>query len=270
VRRERRLPRAELDRLLGRVHREPACEDVERLVLVVMDVQRRHVLVRCPRLDDRQRVLRNVDAHPRHREPAIHRDLLSPKLHFGAYDNLRTGALSRDDLTFISYSVLALIGRSGASPHDLVRMVESGGRVYRAAAASQYYAEPKRLERLGYLSSAKEPGRTRDRTVYRLTDAGLAALRAWGKEPASFPRIAGDLTVKLIGADLIGEAEARASILALRDELDLVRDELTAAEERAAAIPHRTKYLLLSHRLARRVVEAYDEWLDDVEHELES
>jgi PadR family transcriptional regulator, regulatory protein AphA len=178
--------------------------------------------------------------------------------------------LSRDDLTFISYSVLALIGRGGASPHDLVRIVESGGRVYRAAAASQYYAEPKRLERLGYLSSSKEPGRTRERTVYQLTDAGLAALREWGKEPASFPRIAGDLTVKLIAADLIGEANVRGSILALRGELDLVRDELAAAEKRAAEIPHRTKYLLLSHRLARRVADTYEEWLDDVERELES
>ena len=46
------------------------------------------------------------------------------------------------------------------------------GRINHAAAPSQYYAEPKRLERLGLLTSSKEPGRTRERTVYRLTDAG--------------------------------------------------------------------------------------------------
>jgi hypothetical protein len=33
------------------------------------------------------------------------------------------------------------------------------GRVYWTAAESQYYAEPKRLERLGYVTSRKEPGR---------------------------------------------------------------------------------------------------------------
>ena len=41
--------------------------------------------------------------------------------------------------------------RGGAGPHDLVRMVRQG-RVYESAAESQYYAEPKRLELLGYLS----------------------------------------------------------------------------------------------------------------------
>ena len=86
--------------------------------------------------------------------------------------------MSRDDLTFISYSVLTLVGRGGASPHDFVCMVEGGGRIYRSASASHYYAEPKRLERLGYLSSSKEPGRTRERTVYQLTGKGLDALRA--------------------------------------------------------------------------------------------
>ena len=166
--------------------------------------------------------------------------------------------------------MLALIGRNGASAHDLVRMVESGGHVYRAAAASQYYAEPKRLARLGYLAATKEPGRTRERTVYHLTEAGIRALREWGKEPASFPRIAGDLTVKLLAADLIGEPESRAAILGLRDDLARVRAELDDAEERAHAIPHRTRYLLLNHRLARRVVDAYDSWLEDVERELDS
>lgn len=177
--------------------------------------------------------------------------------------------MSTDGLTFISYSVLALIGRGGASAHDLVQMVEAGGKVYRSASPSQYYAEPKRLEHLGYLSATKEPGRTRERTVYRLTDRGLAALQAWGERPAEFPRIGGEPTIKLIGADLIGEAATRASLLALRDEIAELRAEIAAGEERAAAFPHRRKYLLLNHRLGHTVLDAYERWLDEVERELE-
>ena len=172
--------------------------------------------------------------------------------------------MSRDDLTFISYSVLTLVGRGGASPHDLVRMVEGGGRVYRSAAPSQYYAEPKRLEQLGYLSASKEPGRTRERTVYHLTDRGLAALRAWMDEPAAFPRVTGEPIVRLLAADLVGEGATRASLLAMRAELEEARRELDLAEDRAETIPHRSKYLLLNHALARRIVAAYDEWLDEV------
>ena len=62
------------------------------------------------------------------------------------------------------------------APHDLVRMAHRG-RIYSYDAPSQYYAEPKRLARLGYLSARKEPGKTRERTHYTLTAKGLDALR---------------------------------------------------------------------------------------------
>ena len=62
--------------------------------------------------------------------------------------------MSRDDLTPFSYVVLVLIGDGGAGAHDLVRMGRRGG-VYSTAADSQYYAEPKRLERLATSGRAK-------------------------------------------------------------------------------------------------------------------
>lgn len=175
--------------------------------------------------------------------------------------------MSRDDLTFISYTVLVLVGRGGASAHDLVRMMHTG-RIYQAGAPSQYYAEPKRLERLGLLVSAKEPGRTRERTVYRLTEAGLAALRAWMEGPTPFPRVPGEAPVRAIATDLVGEAAVRRSLLAMRAELADLRESIGEAEERAETIPHRTKYLLLGHGLARHVLDAYERWLDEVEREL--
>ena len=96
--------------------------------------------------------------------------------------------MASPDLTPFSYVVLTLVGRNGAGPHDLVRMARQG-RVHWSAAESQYYAEPKRLEKLGYLRAEKRPGRTRERTQYTLTDAGRAALMEWAAEPARFPRI---------------------------------------------------------------------------------
>jgi DNA-binding PadR family transcriptional regulator len=175
--------------------------------------------------------------------------------------------LSSPDLTFISYSVLVLVGSQGASAHDFVRMM-SGGRIYHAASPSQYYAEPKRLEALGYLTSAKEPGRTRDRTVYHLTERGLDALREWMTHPAALPRLTGEPVIRLLAADLVGEAPVRASLLALREEIAELRVELAEAELRAQTLPHRTKYLLLNHGLARRMFDTYEAWLDDVEREL--
>jgi DNA-binding PadR family transcriptional regulator len=163
--------------------------------------------------------------------------------------------------------VLALVGREGASPHDLVRMVRDG-RIYQAAAPSQYYAEPKRLERLGLLTSTKEPGRTRERTVYRLTDAGVAALRDWIAQPSPLPRLAGEPPVRIISADLTGEGPVRDSLLAMRAEIAEMRAGSDALEERAKALPHRQKYLVLNARLANHVLDGYERWLDEIEREL--
>ena len=176
--------------------------------------------------------------------------------------------MASDNLTLISYTVLALVGRGGAGPADLVRMMRVG-RIYHAAAESQYYAEPKRLERLGLLTSTREPGRTRPRTVYRLTEAGRAALAEWMTTRTQVPRLAGEPPVRVLSTDLVGEPAVRASLLAMRGEIEELRRDLDDAEERAQDIPHRTKYLLLSHGLARHVLQAYEAWLQEVERELE-
>jgi DNA-binding PadR family transcriptional regulator len=166
--------------------------------------------------------------------------------------------MSSDRLTPISYAVLVLVGRGGAGPHDLVRMMRQG-RIYESAAESQYYAEPKRLERLGYLRSERVPGRTRERTHYVLTEKGIDALRRWMAERPQHPQLGADPILRLLAADLVGEQPVKDNLLSMRRDV---------ADEVAGTLPHREKYLRLNHRLARRVVDAYDEWLRDVEREL--
>ena len=62
-------------------------------------------------------------------------------------------------LTDLSFVVMNLIGRNGAGPHDLVQMARRGQRLYWAGAESKIYAEPKRLEKLGYLAPRRCPAR---------------------------------------------------------------------------------------------------------------
>jgi PadR family transcriptional regulator AphA len=170
-------------------------------------------------------------------------------------------------LTPFSYVVLTLVGQGGAGPHDLVRMARAG-RVYWDAAESQWYAEPKRLEALGHLAARKEPGKTRPRTHYTLTEKGRQALAEWMTHPARFPRIQHEAVCRLLAADLVGEEAVRESLQPLRKEIAEISAQLAKAEAVAATIPNREKYLLLNHRLARAIVQAHADWLDDVDEEL--
>src|SRR5262245_29069824 len=173
------------------------------------------------------------------------------------------------DLNNVSYVTLALIGDGGASPHDLVDMNRRGGQIYYAVAASRLYAEPKRLEQLGYVRSEKRPGKTRERTFYTLTPKGREALREWLAEPPSPPRIQNEAVLKLLAGDVLGDDQKLVeTLLTLREELDDQAARLVQARTALEALPHRRPYLLLIHELGRRLIQLQREWLDDVEREL--
>jgi len=171
------------------------------------------------------------------------------------------------DLSLFSYEILGLVGHEGAGPHDLRRMARSG-RMLAWAGESQYYTEPKRLARLGYLSARKEPGKTRERTVYTLTDRGLEALRAYARTPVTFTPLKSDPLLRLLICDLAGEPVTRASMATLRDDIADLEQRLDDAERRAARLPHREKYLKIAVGFLRRYLELHDDLIDQVEREL--
>jgi DNA-binding PadR family transcriptional regulator len=170
----------------------------------------------------------------------------------------------------LSYAILALVGERGASAHDLVDYVGRGGPAFWTSAPSQIYAEPKRLEQLGWVSATDEPGKTRSRRVYRLTDAGRGALRDWAVRPAPYAEIRDQAHVRLLAGDMLDDQEIVASLVAMRPELDAVEALLAQSEHSAIGLPHRTRYLLLAQSLGRHLVTAYRAWIDEVERELDN
>lgn len=175
--------------------------------------------------------------------------------------------MSRNELTLFSYEILGLVGRTGVGPHDLRRMVRRG-RMLDWAGESQYYTEPKRLAKLGYLDARKERGRTGDRTVYTLTDKGLEALRDYARTPVGFTPLKSEALLRLLIADLVGEAPTRQSIAALRGDIADLSARLDEAEASAEALPHRRKYLLLVVGFLRRLLELHLDLVAEVEREL--
>jgi DNA-binding PadR family transcriptional regulator len=170
-------------------------------------------------------------------------------------------------LGLFSYEILGLVGRDGAGPHDLLRMARRG-RILDWAGESQYYVEPKRLARLGYLEAHKEPGRTRPRTVYSLTEKGLSALRDWARTPVTLTPVKSEPLLRLLIADLVGDDVTRESMATLRDDIADVVERLDASAAAANALPHRGKYLLLVNDFLRRLADLHLELVDEVEREL--
>jgi DNA-binding PadR family transcriptional regulator len=177
--------------------------------------------------------------------------------------------LSSDSLTPFSHVILVLVGEHGAGAHDLRRMAERGGRLYWAAAPSQFYAEPKRLARLGYLDAHDEPGKTNRRVRYTLTDRGRRALRDWLATPVGFPRIQHEAAVRMLVADLVEPAVMRNALAGLSRELDELERLLGEGETIARELPHRERWLAINHRLSRRLLDAHRAWIAEIEATLE-
>jgi len=176
-------------------------------------------------------------------------------------------SLVNSELGLFSYEILGLVGNGGAGAHDLLRMAKQG-RILDWAGESQYYVEPKRLAELGYLDAHKEPGRTRERTVYSLTDAGRQALADYARTPVTVTPLKSEPLLRLLICDLVGEEVTREGLVSLRDDVADLRRRLEDAERTAAELPHREKYLLLVNDFLRGLLDLHEHLVDEVERVL--
>jgi DNA-binding PadR family transcriptional regulator len=175
--------------------------------------------------------------------------------------------MQRPELSLFSYEVLGLVGRDGAGAHDLLRMARRG-RFLDWAGESQYYVEPKRLAKLGYLEARSAPGQTRPRTVYTLTDKGIEALREYGRTPVTVTPLKSEPLVRLLIADLVGEKATRESMATLREDITDLIERLDESMQGLEALPHRRKYLTIVYGFLRRWVDLHLELVEEVETEL--
>jgi PadR family transcriptional regulator AphA len=175
--------------------------------------------------------------------------------------------LSSDRLHPFSYVILVLVGPGGAGPHDLRRAAEQG-RFYWEAAPSQWYAEPKRLAKLGYLEAAKQPGQTRQRTHYTLTRQGREAVDAWVRTPTPLPRMQHETIVRLLAADMVDPRAVLEGLPALREEVETALARLMGARRFWEELPNRADLLQANERYAEKLLRLQLSWLDDAEQTL--
>jgi DNA-binding PadR family transcriptional regulator len=171
------------------------------------------------------------------------------------------------ELSLFSYEILGLVGRQGVGAHDLLRMVKRG-RILAWAGESQYYVEPKRLAKLGYLDACREPGKTRDRTIYSLTEKGRQALAEYAATPATVLPFKSDALLRLLICDLVGEQATLESLGALRGDVADLRARLDETKRSAQELPHRERYLLIATDFLDGLLDLHDELVEKAEREL--
>jgi DNA-binding PadR family transcriptional regulator len=178
-----------------------------------------------------------------------------------------TRSLINEELTLFSYEILGLVGSTGSGAHDLLRLARRG-RILAWAGESQYYVEPKRLARLGYLEARKEPGKTRERTVYTLTAKGRRALADYARTPVTVTPLKSEALLRLLICDLVGEEVTRESMATLRTDIADLERRLDDAERTARELPHRAKYLLMVIEFLRGLLDLHEQLVDEVERDL--
>lgn len=167
-------------------------------------------------------------------------------------------------LSAFSCFVLAVIGRDGLSGPELVRKISDGAPFFWTGAGSHVLRTARRLARDGYLQTRTEPAKTRPRTVFELTEDGLAAFRAWQAEPSSFPEIHHEAAIRLWASDLGDPATVLQSLRSLRDQLPALR-AIVDSHDTDTDFPNRDRALRLNQSLARRLIDAHEDWIADVE-----
>ena len=103
--------------------------------------------------------------------------------------------------------------------------------------------------------------------MYTLTDKGLEAVD-YARTPVSFTPLKSEPLLRLLIADLVGEAATRESMATLREDPADLEARLDQTEASAAGLPHRSKYLLLATGFLRQLLDLHTQLVDDVEREL--
>ncbi|MEU6882691.1 PadR family transcriptional regulator [Streptomyces sp. HUAS MG47] len=164
--------------------------------------------------------------------------------------------------------LLALLARGPAHGYELKQDLEQLlGAAYPPTNVGQIYVTLGRLEKSGLIEGEEIAQESRpNKKIYRLTDAGQEALRAWFDETADEPRVRDEFFMKLALAPRTGLADQIALINKQRREyLTTMRNlsKLAATENRDNRIAH----LLIEGAMLH--LQADLDWLERCQEELE-
>jgi DNA-binding PadR family transcriptional regulator len=121
------------------------------------------------------------------------------------------------DLSPTAYVILGMVSREARSGYEIKAAVDESTRFFWAASYGQIYPELKRLSKAGLLEGVDAPRGERKRTIYAITDAGMAALKDWLRQPPQTSEMREEGLLKLFFSGVLPPEEALATLRVMRE-----------------------------------------------------
>jgi PadR family transcriptional regulator AphA len=138
------------------------------------------------------------------------------------------------EFTPTAYVILGMVSREARSGYEIKAAVDGSTRFFWAASYGQIYPELKRLSEAGLLEGVDAPRGERKRTVYAITDAGMAALVDWLRQPPETVEMREEGLLKLFFAGVLPPQQAAEILGAMRRYRLALVDRLRGMEAEAA------------------------------------
>src|SRR6478735_7930022 len=121
------------------------------------------------------------------------------------------------DLTPTAYVILGMVSREARSGYEIKAAVDDSTRFFWAASYGQIYPELKRLSESGLVEGVDASRGERKRTVYAITDAGMAALTDWLRQPPETSEMREEGLLKLFFSGVLPPEDALATLRVMRE-----------------------------------------------------
>lgn len=156
--------------------------------------------------------------------------------------------------------ILGMLSIGPESGYEIKALSDRSARFFWAASYGQIYPELRRLAEAGLIEGTEAPTGDRKRTVYRLTEAGEAALREWLGSPPEVLELRHEGMLQVFFADAMPAAGRAGRLREMRDQ-HLAKVELLREIERG--VPDDAEARDSSQYLILRFGIEFNQWAAD-------
>lgn len=168
--------------------------------------------------------------------------------------------------TTTTESLLGLLSLRECTGYELKKFIEESIGNFWSESFGQIYPALKKMEAAGWIEGTAAGNGNRERTVYRITEAGRKHVRSWLGMPAFDQVPRNELLLKLFFGPLAGKEQMRALLVTKRDEM---RADLKRFAEIAVGLPQKyaghpgLPYWLMTVRYGIAEAKALIVWCDE-------